>query len=235
MIQLKLRLPMNEHLRYLAGQHLSILLDDAVRRDYSIATPCPASGVTEVALHVRHVPGGVFTDRLFQQIKPRALLKIELPLGSFFVRNGDAPIIMLATGTGFAPIKAMIEQIIRTPNWLRPVHLYWGARTRPDLYMLELAERWANDHGFIRFVPVLSQPLAECGWTGRTGHIQHQVLADYPDLAGFEIYACGSPRMCSAARDLLVHNGGADPDAFYSDEFLTMADRLGEPNPEPLS
>ena len=229
-MRVKLRLPMNGNLRYLPGQHVSILLDGGARRDYSIASPCRAAGVTELELHIRHIEGGLFTDRVFTEMKPRTLLKVEVPLGSFFVRaERDAPIIFLATSTGFAPVKAMMEQLLVSgTHKTRPVHLYWGARTRADLYLNDLAEKWARDSG-ICYIPVLSRPTRACGWTGRTGHIQEHVLADHPDLTGHEIYACGSPRMVRDARDLVAAHRGVDPANFFADEFLTAADQADQP------
>lgn len=227
-MRMRIRLPMNENVRYLSGQHLSILHGE-VRREYSIANVCETQGMTELELHIRHVPGGAFTGDLFSgAIKPRALVKLELPLGTFFIReNSDRPILLLATGTGFAPVKAMLESLIaKGIHRTRPIHIYWGARRRCDLYLEALARKWAQEHGNIRFAPVLSRPTAECEWTGAVGYVQEHAARDHTDRSNYEIYACGSPAMVRAARQVLTAPGGADPDNFYADEFLTAAHRL---------
>ncbi len=228
-IVMRLRLPMNENVRYMPGQHVGILLDGGVERYYSIANACGPAGMTDLELHIRHVPGGLFTDALFSEIKKRALLKLELPLGTFFLRStADRPIVMLATGTGFAPVKAIMEHVLaRDIQLQRPIHLYWGGRRRSDLYMYDLARKWSQENDNIRFTPVLSQPSDACDWSGLTGYITDHAAADYPDLAGSEIYACGSPAMVRGAREALAQRCGADPALFFGDEFLTLADMAG--------
>lgn len=222
----KLRIPMNENLLYMAGQHVNILFNDEVRRMYSIANACRSEGVTELELHIRHLSGGAFTDKLFNEFKAGMLTKFEGPLGTFFIReHSDKPMIFLASGTGFAPIKAMMEHVIgKGINKDRKIDFYWGARSRRDLYMFDLAQQWGRDHANIRFIPVLSEPTAECEWNGQVGFVHRQVMADHPDLSAYQIYACGAPVMVRSARHDFVTECGADPKEFFADEFLSAAD-----------
>ncbi len=226
-LRVTLRFPMNENLRYFPGQHLSIELSDGARREYSIASACAPQGMTLLDLHIRHLPGGLFTDKLFAERKIGALLRVDVPLGTFLLKPGTTnPLLLIATGTGFAPLKAMIEQEADAGRIQgRTIHLYWGGRRREDLYMMELAERWAAEHPSLRFVPVLSQPSKACAWDGATGYVQDRVLADLPDLSALEVYACGSPAMVAAARARFEALGSRAPIYFHSDEFLTAADR----------
>jgi len=182
--------------------------------------------VTELELHVRHTPGGVFTDRLFNEMALKTLLRLEMPLGTFFLRSdADRPVALLATGTGFAPIKAMIEHAILTDEIdQRDFTLYWGGRVEADLYMADLVRAWAAQHPRFTFHPVLSrEPAAQ--WQGRTGHVQDQLLADHADLSGFDVYACGSPAMIEDTARRFEAMGGQGPAHFYADEFLTAAER----------
>jgi CDP-4-dehydro-6-deoxyglucose reductase, E3 len=222
---LRLRLPMNENVAFFSGQHLSFILKDGARREYSIANACGPAGMTAIELHIRRYPGGDFTDRLFTEISVGALMRIELPLGTFFLRTDETrPLVLMATGTGFAPIKAMLEQAVATGLIAdRELTLYWGGRRREDLYMFELAEAWAQEYPRFRFVPILSRP--EPGWTGRTGYVQHNVLSDYTNLSNYDVYACGSPAMVQSARTALTSLDAAAPARFFGDEFLTSADK----------
>lgn len=218
----KLQLPANERLQYLAGQFLEFILKDGKRRAYSIATPPHHEGPIE--LHIRHLPGGQFTDHVFTAMKARDILRFEGPLGSFFLREDtDKPIVLLASGTGFAPIKAIVEHAIHK-QITRPITLYWGARKRADLYLEKLATEWSTALPNFTFVPVLSEPLDADGWTGRTGFVHHAVVADTPDLSGHQVYACGAPVMVeSAIRDFTAHHG-LPTDEFYADAFTSEAD-----------
>ena len=165
---ISLRLPMNENMRYLAGQYVEFLLKDGKRRAYSIASAPSAEGVIDLELHVRHTPGGVFTDHVFGAMKERELLRFEGPLGTFYLReDSDKPIVFLASGTGFAPIKSICEYAFHK-GIRRPMTLYWGGRTKRDLYMLDLPMQWAAEHPGFEFVPVLSDATPDCAWTGRT-------------------------------------------------------------------
>jgi CDP-4-dehydro-6-deoxyglucose reductase len=218
-----LRLPMNENFRFLAGQYVDILLKDGRRRSYSIANAPKPEGVTALELHIRHTPGGAFTDHVFAALKVRELLRFEGPLGTFYLRDDShKPIVMVAGGTGFAPLKAMCEQALET-GLKRPIALYWGCRTRRDLYLLELPQSWS--HPRLRFVPVLSHATPECRWTGRTGFVHRAVMEDFPDLSGHQVYACGAPAMVDAARADFGAECGLPADEFYADSFLTEADK----------
>jgi len=189
-----------------------------------------------IQLHIRHTPGGAFTDRLFGVVEPpvreRDILRIEAPLGTFFLREDNArPVVLLAGGTGFAPIKAIAEHIfherINVEDGGRPareVRLYWGARSRADLYMDALAVQWAAQQPNFRYVPVLSEPKAEDAWTGRTGFVHHAVIEDLPDLSGHQVYACGAPAMIDAARRDFAARCGLAEDQFFADAFTTQAD-----------
>jgi len=219
---LRLQLPASERLQFLAGQYIEFILRDGVRRSYSIATPPHHEGLLE--LHVRHMPGGLFTDHVFSTMKEREILRFEGPLGTFFLRENVAnPIVFLASGTGFAPIKAMVEHAIHK-KIDRPMTLYWGARSKKDLYMLALAEQWAREIPNFKFVPVLSEPAADDAWSGRTGLVHQAVISDLPDLSTYQVYACGAPVMVEAARRDFTSRHGLPEQEFYADAFTSAAD-----------
>jgi len=222
---LTLGLPPNEPLRYHAGQYLDIVLGDNLRRSYSMASAPLLQGSRQVSVHIRHMPGGVFSDRVFTSLKLRELLRIEAPLGQFYMDEAsDKPIIFLASGTGFAPIKAMVEHAL-TRGWQRPMHIYWGGRTRPDLYMDGIVHQWVSRHSYIRYTPVLSEATLACAWDGRTGLVHQAVMIDYPDLSAFEVYACGAPAMVNAARQDFTRLGGLAAHDFHADAFVSEADK----------
>ena len=219
----KLKLPANERLQFLAGQYVDFLLKDGKRRSFSLATPPHADQLLE--LHIRHVPGGFFSDPLFTQYKGREILRLEGPLGTFYLReDSDKPIIFVAGGTGFAPIKAVIEHALHHEiEKTRPMVLYWGARSKVDLYQPDVPGRWQSEHpqGFT-FIPVLSEPRPEDAWPGRTGFVHRAVLEDFPDLSGYQVYACGGPAMIDAARRDFVARG-LPAGEFYADSFTYAA------------
>jgi CDP-4-dehydro-6-deoxyglucose reductase len=159
---------------------------------------------------------------VFSKSKVRDILRFEGPLGTFYLReDSDKPVVMVASGTGFAPIKAICESALEK-NLTRPITLYWGCRARRDLYMLEVPEKWA---GRLRFIPVLSDPTPECRWTGRTGFVHRAVMQDFPDMSGVQVYACGAPVMVDAARADFGAQCGLPPEEFFADSFLTEADK----------
>ncbi len=221
-VELKLQLPANERLQYLAGQYIEFILKDGKRRSYSMASPPHHEGPIE--LHIRHMPGGTFTDHVFGAMKERDILRFEGPLGTFFLReDSEKPIVLLASGTGFAPIKAIIEHAV-FKNLNRPMTLYWGGRRKQDLYMMDMAEQWARDVPNFSFVPVLSEPDASDAWTGRTGFVHRAVIEDLPDLSPYQVYACGAPVMVeSAQRDFSSHHRLPE-DEFFADSFTSAAD-----------
>ena len=219
---LQLKLPASERLQFLAGQYIDILLKDGRRRSFSIANAPETDECLE--LHVRRVPGGHFTTHVFETMKERDLLRLEGPHGGFHLReDGAKPVILLAGGTGFAPVKAMVEHAFHRQS-LRPMTLYWGARDRAGLYLHELAEGWAAGRAGFDYVPVLSEPAAGDGWPGRTGLVHRAVMADFPDLSGHRVYACGAPAMIEAARSDLIGGCGLKEEDFFADSFTFATD-----------
>jgi CDP-4-dehydro-6-deoxyglucose reductase len=217
-----LQLPANEALAYRAGQYIEFLLKDGKRRAYSIA--CAPTLERPLELHIRHLPGGLFTDHVFGAMKERDILRFEGPLGTFFLREeSDKPIVLLASGTGFAPVKALVEHLMHLKS-TRPVRLYWGGRRPQDLYMDELCRAWTTTMPDFQYVPVISDALPEDGWTGRTGYVHAAVMQDISDLSGWQVYACGAPVMVDAARSEYVAQCGLPADEFYADAFTTEAD-----------
>jgi CDP-4-dehydro-6-deoxyglucose reductase len=225
---MKLQLPATVALRYRAGQYVEFILRDGSRRSYSMANAPEHLGEPPmVELHLRHMPGGKFTDHVFGAMKEKEILRVEGPLGSFFLReDSDAPIVLLASGTGFAPIKAIVEHM-RAKGIDRPAVLYWGCRRKADLYLHDWATEAAASLPWLRYVPVLSEPAPEDGWTGRTGLVHQAVMADLPDLSAHQVYACGAPVMVeSAQRDFTAHCG-LSADRFFADSFTSERDKHG--------
>jgi CDP-4-dehydro-6-deoxyglucose reductase, E3 len=218
----RFKLPANERLQYLAGQYIDFLLKDGKRRSFSLATPPHDDALLE--LHIRHVPGGFFSDLLFTQYKGREILRFEGPLGAFYLREeSDKPAIFVAGGTGFAPIKALIEHALYH-KLDRELVLYWGVRSLRDLYMPELPGKWQTEHPNFTFIPVLSDPLPEDSWPGRTGFVHAAVAADFPDLSGYQVYACGGPLMIDAARSDFTQRHGLPVHEFFADSFTYAAE-----------
>jgi CDP-4-dehydro-6-deoxyglucose reductase len=221
-MRLAVRVEDGGHLRFHAGQYINVLLDDGAKRSFSFATAPRDSD--EFELQVRLIPGGRFTTQVFTSMKVGDLLRFEGPLGSFTLReDGVKPIIFVAGATGFAPVKSMLEHAFAT-GFKRQMKLYWGVRARRDLYLGELAERWAKEHANFSFIPVLSAAEPGDEWTGRTGLVHEAIFADYPDLAGHQVYACGSVQMVEAIHPELRAHGLSQDDCF-SDAFH-LAPRL---------
>jgi len=225
-MRVTLQLPAADPLRFYPGQYLDILFRDGSRRSYSMANA--PSDENRVELHIRHMPGGMFTDTVFgvrdKVLKPREILRVEVPLGSFFLReDNDKPIVFLASGTGFAPIRAILQHMVATHN-PRPVVLYWGGRRPADLYLDAEAQAFAQSLPDFRYVPVVSDALAEDGWQGRTGFVHRAVMEDCPDLSGHEVYACGAPVMVESARRDFVRQCGLPEEAFFADAFTSQVD-----------
>jgi len=220
-IILGLKLPANERLQFLAGQYLEFLLKDGTRRSFSMGNAPHDDELLQ--LHVRHVAGGQFTDHVFGKMKERDILRFEGPQGTFFLREDSTkPIVFVASGTGFAPIKSIIEHALHK-DIRRPMTLYWGGRRPKDLYMNALAEGWAAQ-GRITYVPVISDALPEDHWTGRTGFVHRAVIQDFPDLSALQVYACGVPIMVDSARRDFIALCKLPEDEFYADSFTTQAD-----------
>lgn len=227
-MRLQLQLPANEAFQYHAGQYIDFLLAGGLRRSYSMANaPHTLAAGEGIELHIRHMPGGKFTDQVFGTMKERDILRIEGPFGSFYLREGSAkPIILLASGTGFAPLKALIEHM-QFAKISRPTTLYWGGRRPTDLYMMDWVQAKLAEMPNLRFVPVVSDALPEDGWTGRTGFVHQAVLQDTPDLSAYQVYACGAPIVvASAQRDYL--QAGLPVDEFYADSFTSEADKAAD-------
>ncbi len=232
-VVVKLGMPANEPVVFRPGQYLEVQGPGALRRNYSMANLCSAEGVRQIELHLRHLPGGLFTDHVFSKTKLRDMWRVNVPLGNFSLQErSEKPMVMVASGTGFAPIKSLIEHTLHK-GLTRPITLYWGGRRKADLYMLELAQRWATDQAHITFVPVLSEPGNDCQWAGRTGFVHQAVLDDHPDLSGHQVYACGAPIVVDSARRDFTALRGLPADEFFADAFITEAEKAGLPSPTP--
>lgn len=218
-----LQLPASDKFMYHAGQYVDFLLKDGVRRSYSMAN-APHTG-NHLELHIRHMPGGKFTDYVFSALKEKEILRFEGPFGSFYLREDSTkPIVLLASGTGFAPIKALIEHA-EFRGLQRPMTLYWGQRRPQDLYASEWIEQALTRLPQLRYVPVISDALPEDGWRGRSGLVHRAVLQDLPDLSGHQVYACGAPVMVNAALEDFTQQAGLPADEFYADSFVTEKDK----------
>jgi CDP-4-dehydro-6-deoxyglucose reductase len=216
---LDLKLPANERLRFLAGQYVDLVLRDGTRRSFSMANAPHDDAFLQ--LHLRDY-GGPFSKHVFNVMKERDIIRVEGPFGTFFLREESVkPIVLVASGTGFAPIKAMIEHALHTGS-RRPMILYWGCRVRADLYLDQLARRW-HQEGRLRYVPVLSEAPATDNWTGRTGFVHRAVMEDFPDLSGYQVYACGAPVMVDAAHRDFTAQRGLPEEEFFSDSFTPAA------------
>ena len=217
-----LTLPGKIKFGFLAGQYIDFILKDDHRRSYSIAN-APHDG-EHIELHVRYVKGGEFAEYAFGNMPDKAMLRIEGPLGTFYLREeSDRPLIFMAGGTGFAPVKALIEHSLHIGQ-TRPIHLYWGARALRDLYDPEMAQQWADQYAHIQFVPVLSDPEADDNWQGRTGFVHDAIMEDFSDLSGFDIYAGGPPEMVNAGFDSF-RTHGLTPEHYFSDSFEYARDK----------
>jgi CDP-4-dehydro-6-deoxyglucose reductase len=214
-----LKLPSNERLQFLPGQYIDFLLKDGKRRSFSLANSPEEDALLE--LHIRHVPGGQFTDHVFGAMKVKDIMRISGPYGSFFLRESDKPAIFVAGGTGFAPIKSILAHAFHH-EIDRQFVLYWGAKTLADLYQAAVPGQWQGTRKNFSFIPVLSEPDPADHWPGRAGFVHAAVLADFADLSGYEVYACGAPPMVAAAkRDFTAR--GLPEDAFFSDSFEFQA------------
>ena len=213
-----LKLPANERLQFLSGQYIDILQKEGKPRSFSLANAPHDDEFLE--LHVRNISGGHFTNHVFNEMKERDILRIKGPLGTFFLReDSDKPIIFVASGTGFAPIKGIIEHALQI-GIQRPMHFYWGARTLADLYLLDKARSW--EARGIKFTPVLSDALPSDNWQGRTGFVHQAVMEDYADLSGYQVYACGAPVVVEAAHRDYTAQRKLPNEEFFSDAFTFM-------------
>ena len=227
-MQVRLQLPANDTFRYHAGQYIEFILRDGARRAYSMANaPHTQAQNPGVELHIRHMPGGRFTDQVFHTLKEKDILRVEGPYGSFFLREDvDKPLILLASGTGFAPLKALIEHL-QFLGSTRAATLYWGGRRPQDLYLDSWVRERLADMPHLRYVPVVSDALPEDGWSGRTGFVHQAVLDDFADLSGHQVYACGAPIVVESARAAYTAQRGLPPEEFFADAFTSEADKHG--------
>jgi CDP-4-dehydro-6-deoxyglucose reductase len=225
-IVMQLQLPATDTFAYHAGQYVEFLLRDGSRRSYSMANaPHTQLNQARLELHLRHMPGGLFTDQVFSTLKEKDILRVEGPFGSFYLReDSQKPMVLLASGTGFAPIKALIEHM-QHKGITRPVSLYWGARRPADLYMHDWVVAQAAQMPHLRYIPVVSNALPEDAWSGRTGFVHQAVVQDTPDLSGHEVYACGAPIVIESAQRDYVQSHGLPAEAFFADSFTSAADK----------
>lgn len=221
-----LQLPASDTLQYKAGQYIEFILRDGARRSYSMASaPHIAAERKTLKLHIRHMPGGKFTDHVFGEMKEKEIQRIEGPFGSFYLReDSQKPMILLASGTGFAPIKAIIQHM-QHQGVKRSATLYWGGRRPADLYMHDWVMAQVAGMPNLRYVPVVSNALSEDAWTGRTGFVHQAVMADFPDLSDTQVYACGAPIVVDSAKADFVKLCKLPEDEFYADSFITEADK----------
>ncbi len=218
---LYLKLPAQERLQFRAGQYIDILMKDGKRRSFSLANAPHDDEYLQ--LHIRKSPGGSFSSYVFEQMKERAILRFEGPLGTFFLREeSDKPMVLLAGGTGFAPIKGLIEHAFFN-NTQREMVLYWGVRSVADLYMADLPAQWQKEYPNFTFIPVLSDPPASDDWRGRKGFVHEAVANDFPDMRGYCVYACGGSLMIEAAQKSFFAQGLPE-DEFYCDAFTPAVD-----------
>jgi len=213
-VRLQLKLPTGQRLQFLAGQYVDVLLSEGKRRAFSIAS-CP-SLENEIELHIRHVEGGDFTGYVFNELKERDILRLEGPQGNFFVRNDrlERPMIMMGGGTGFAPLKSMIENLIEQDD-RRPIHLYWGARNPSELYLDGLPAQWARDHDHIHYRKAIQEPDGDEAGTCFRGFVHEAVIADHADLSGFDVYMSGPPAMIEVAKRQFIEHGVPEDRLFY--------------------
>ncbi|MCB5185682.1 CDP-6-deoxy-delta-3,4-glucoseen reductase [Methylobacillus gramineus] len=211
-----LKLPSNERMQFMAGQYIEFLLKDGRRRAFSLANAPYHDRFLE--LHMRLVPGGQFTHYVFSEMQEKTILRLEGPFGTFYLREeSDSPVIFVAGGTGFAPVKGIIEHALHH-GVQRKMILYWGARSKQDIYMHELPLKWQAEHPLFEYIPVLSDPAPEDDWQGRTGLVHHAVLEDHADLSDYQVYCCGAPQMVETAhQDFQAH--GLPAHEFFSDAF----------------
>lgn len=226
-MRVQLQLPAAEPFQFHAGQYVEFLLRDGSRRAYSMgnAPHTLVAGAPSIELHIRHMPGGKFTDHVFGAMKEKEIQRVEGPYGSFFLReDSQAPMVLLASGTGFAPIKALMEHM-QHKNIQRPTRLYWGGRRPADLYLHDWVLAQLPKMPNLSYIPVVSDALPEDAWTGRTGFVHRAVLQDTPNLSGYQVYACGAPIVVDSARQDYVANGLSE-DEFFADSFTSEADKV---------
>ncbi len=227
----RLKIPANEKLAFHPGQYIEILMRDGRRRSFSLANATHDDALLE--LHIRHLKNGAFTEPLFTTGKLKDIWRFEGPYGSFFLREeSDKPIIFVASGTGFAPIKGIIEHANHL-GLTRPMVLYWGGRRPADLYLAHLAKAWEEKYPHFTFIPVVSEAAPEDNWAGRTGFVHRAAMEDFPDMAGHQVYACGAPIVVDSARADFVNQCNLPENEFFADSFTIAAESEIPPAPAP--
>nr|WP_193568425.1 CDP-6-deoxy-delta-3,4-glucoseen reductase [Oleiagrimonas citrea] len=212
-VRLRLMPQGDRRMRWLPGQYIEVLLDDGKRRAFSLAR-APHEG-DELEVHVRHVSGGGFTSWVFDTLDVGDVLRVEGPFGTFVPReDSERPMILMAGGTGFAPVKAMVEHFLHLGT-RRPMHLYWGARSGADLYLRDLPTRWAEQVPTLDFHPVVSDPQQAAQARVRGGLVHEAVLEDHPDLSAYDVYMCGPPALIDAGRRAFVEAGLPESRLYY--------------------
>ena len=228
---ISLKLPASERLQFLPGQYIDILMKDGKHRSFSLANAPHDDELLQ--LHVRNYPGGTFAEHVFTRMKEKDILRFEGPLGTFFLHeDSDKPIIFVASGTGFAPVKSILEHAFYIRNIQgseRQMVLYWGNRTKADMYMPNLPGAWQQEHDNFTFIPVLSEALPGDDWNGRTGLVHEAVMQDFDSLAGYQVYACGAPGMVEAAHRDFTRYRGLPEEEFFSDAFTVSSSMPAEP------
>ena len=218
-----LQLPRAQKFNYLPGQYIDILLRDGRRRSFSMAGP--SSEANRIDLHVRLVRDGLFTSQVFNEMAVKDMLRLQGPFGTFFLRHdSERPIILMAGGTGLAPIKAIIEHALAEGN-RRPMHLFWGVQQARDLYLDQHLQSLADCNPGLQYTPVLSEPSPQDDWQGETGWVHEMIIRTYPDLSGYEVYASGPPVMIESGRVAFIDNGLQEGDYYY-DSFEYSGDVL---------
>lgn len=215
-MEVRLKLPEQERLQYLPGQYIEVVLSDGRRRAFSLAnSPIDDHYLT---LHIRHVPGGAFTGHVFEDLKKGEIWTIEGPLGQFYLRHSERPAVLVAGGTGLAPIRAILEKAFEEGEQ-RPLRLFFGVRSSADLYGLEELELWAAEHDNFHYTVALSDPAEGDERLGYEQGYVHEVLPTLgDDLTGWEGYLAGPPPMVEAARHTLI-SLGVEKDALFADAF----------------
>lgn len=226
-VVMRLQLPGTDPLKFKAGQYIEFILRDGTRRSYSMANaPHSLEQNHQIELHIRHMPGGQFTDQVFSSMREKDILRAEGPYGSFYLREeSEKPMVLLASGTGFAPIKALIEHM-QHQGIKRAATLYWGGRRPEDLYMSEWVNAQCAAMPNLTYVPVISNAESDDNWRGRSGFVHQAVLEDHPDLSAFQIYACGAPIVIESAQRDFITKAGLPQEEFYADSFISSADKL---------
>jgi CDP-4-dehydro-6-deoxyglucose reductase len=221
-MRLVLRLPAVEPLEFLAGQYVDLMLSEGRRRSFSIASS--PSEPTLLELHIRRVPEGEFTGQVFEQIQSGAVLRMQGPFGNFTLQDSTRPWLMVAGGTGLAPIKSMLDWALEQAEQ-RPIRLYWGVRRQEDLYALDTLERYRSEFNDFAWTPVLSEADGDTDWRGATGLVHRVVINSLQDLWSYDVYVAGPPALVNAAREELPE-AGANPASIFFDSFDYAPDSL---------